>query len=152
MGALYIMGALVAAGFVAQAVAALFGDGEVGTYDYHFADGVGAANGAAASSTVYNSDNAFLIGDGTIRNISGEELYLFMQLSAKVVCNDAYAYDATIMCERNGGSELDTMLLPMASARMVVFAEVPADLMNDDAAEWKICFEANGETLEYELQ
>jgi len=130
----------------------LSGVAEINLDRYWFADSVSAANAAAVSATVYNSDNAFLISDGRIRNISGSELYLFMQMSAKVVCNGAYAYEATIMCERNGGSELDTMLLPMGSARMIVFAEVPAELMNDAGAEWKICFEAGGEELEFDLQ
>lgn len=130
----------------------LGGKAEIALERYWFADGIAAANASAASRTVYNSDNAFLIGDGKIRNVSAEEMYLFMQMSAKVVCNDTYAYEATVVCECDGGRELDTMLLPMASARMIVYAEVPADLMNDAGAEWKICFEMDGETLEYDLQ
>ena len=45
MGALYIIGAMVLAGIVKEVVASMAGDGEVGTYDYHFADGVGAVFG-----------------------------------------------------------------------------------------------------------
>ena len=45
MGALYIIGAMVLAGIVFEAVAAATGNGEVGMYDYHFATGVGAVFG-----------------------------------------------------------------------------------------------------------
>ena len=46
MGALYIIGAVVLAGIVKEAIAALTGNAEVGTYDYHVATGVGAVFGA----------------------------------------------------------------------------------------------------------
>ncbi len=45
MGALYIIGAMVVAGIVYEAVAAATGNGSVGNYDYHFAAGVGAVFG-----------------------------------------------------------------------------------------------------------
>lgn len=125
---------------------------EIALDRYWFADGVSAANAPTASRTVYNSDNAFLIGDGWIRNISAQELQLFMQLEAEVVCNGKYAYEATVVCERSGGSDLDVLLLPMGLARMIVYAEVPSALMNDGGAKWSIRFTANGETLEYALQ
>lgn len=45
MGALYIIAAMVVAGIVSEALAALTGNGKVGNYDYHFASGVGAVFG-----------------------------------------------------------------------------------------------------------
>lgn len=45
MGALYIIGAMVLAGIVKEGIAALAGNAKVGTYDYHFASGVGAVFG-----------------------------------------------------------------------------------------------------------
>lgn len=45
MGALYIIGAFAVAGIVEEAFAAATGNAEVGTYDYRFADGVGAVFG-----------------------------------------------------------------------------------------------------------
>jgi len=45
MGALYIIGAMVLAGLVKEAIAAVAGDGKVAEYDYHFASGVGAVFG-----------------------------------------------------------------------------------------------------------
>lgn len=45
MGALYIIGAMIVAGIVKEAIAAITGDAKVGSYDYHFATGVGAVFG-----------------------------------------------------------------------------------------------------------
>ena len=45
MGALYIIGAMVIAGLVAELFATATGNGNVGNYDYHFATGVGAVFG-----------------------------------------------------------------------------------------------------------
>lgn len=45
MGALYIIAAMVLAGIVSEAIAAMTGNGKVGNYDYHFATGVGAVFG-----------------------------------------------------------------------------------------------------------
>lgn len=125
---------------------------EIALERYWFADGVSATNAPAAVRTVYNGDNAFLVCDGWIRNISAADLHLFMQMEAKVIYNDTYAYEATVVCERDDGHELDTLLLPMGFSRMIAYAEIPAGLMNDDGANWRVEFSANGETLEYTLQ
>lgn len=45
MGALYIIGAMIIAGMFAELLATATGNGSVGTYDYHFASGVGAVFG-----------------------------------------------------------------------------------------------------------
>lgn len=119
---------------------------------YWFADRVCAANATSATRSVFNSDNTFLAADGMIHNISSSELHLFMQIEAKVIYNETYAYEATLVCERDEGSELDTMLLPMAQSRLIVYAEVPASLMHDADAHWTIELTADGETLTYDLQ
>lgn len=125
---------------------------EVTLNRYWFADGVSASNSSGNARTVFNSDNIFLAADGMIRNVSAAELHLFMQMEATVIYNGSYAYSATLVCERDGGSELDTLLLPMAQSRLIVYAEVPAQLMNDAGASWAIELSANGETLHYDLQ
>ena len=43
-------------------------------------------------------------------------------------------------------------MLPMAQARLVVFAEVPGWLAQDAQAQWSLEITAGGETMEYELQ
>ena len=42
--------------------------------------------------------------------------------------------------------------LPLAQARMLVYAEIPAYLSWDDQAEWTLKMTVKGETLEYNLQ
>lgn len=46
MGALYLIGGIIFAGVIIEALSAAAGDGDVGTYDYNFAMGVGAVFGA----------------------------------------------------------------------------------------------------------
>ena len=46
MGALYLIVSIGFAGVVKEVVSALFGDGTVSEYDYHFAPGVGAVFGS----------------------------------------------------------------------------------------------------------
>ena len=125
---------------------------EVALERYWFAGGVSASESVSDMRTVLNGDNVFLAADGFIRNVAPRELHLFMEVEAKVVYGGKYEYEATIVCERNEGRELDSMLLPMAQSRMIVYAEVPAYLAQEEGADWRIELTANGETLEFELQ
>ena len=119
---------------------------------YWFADAVSAANSTESPRTVMNGDNVFLVLDGRIRNISSEELRMFIQMEAKVIYNDAYAYEATIVCERNDGAELDMSMLPMAESRLMVYAEIPASVAKDENASWRVELSAGSDRLEFELQ
>lgn len=119
---------------------------------YWFAGGVSASANAETLRTTANADNAFLIADGFLRNLSTEELHLFMQMEANVVYNGKYAYEAELAVETSGGTELDTRLLPMAQARMLAYAEIPAALAADEAAQWSIVFELGGESLTIDLK
>lgn len=119
---------------------------------YWFADGVSASASDESLRMVINADNTFLAADGSLRNLSAEELHLFMQMEASVFYNGRYAYEAELVCEVSDGAALDTRLLPMAQARLLVFAEIPASLAADEEAEWSISFELNGETLLIDLK
>ncbi len=119
---------------------------------FWFADAVSASANPEAMRSVANKDNVLLAADGLIRNLSAEEMHLFMQLKAKVVYNDAYAYEAELVCECSGGTGLDVRLLPLGEARLVVYAEIPAQLAADAEAQWNIVLEADGEQLVIALQ
>ena len=119
---------------------------------YWYADGVSAAGAPESVRTVLNGDNIFLAADGVIRNVSVRDLSLFTEMEAQVVYNDSYSFEATLACECNEGTELDMSMLPMAQARLVVYAEIPAYLAADESASWKIVLTADGSSLEYELQ
>lgn len=119
---------------------------------YWFADAVSASSSTESPRAVMNGDNVFLVLDGRIRNISPAELRMFIQMEAKVVYNDAYAYEATIVCERNDGGELDMTMLPMAESRLLVYAEIPASVAKDADASWRVELSAGSDRLEYELQ
>lgn len=125
---------------------------QIGLERYWFADGVSASANPNSLRSVVNTDNTFLVSDGVIRSLSPEELHLFMQLEASVICNGQYIYEAELACECDGGTELDTRLLPMAQARLLVYAEVPASLAMDEQAQWSIAFAENGERLVIDLK
>lgn len=117
-----------------------------------FADGVSAVDAPESVQSAANADNTLAIVDGMIRNVSSDDLKLFTQASAKVVYNGTAAYEATVLCECDGGTRLDMTMLPMAQARLVVFAEVPGWLAQDESAAWSLQITIGGETMEYELQ
>lgn len=117
-----------------------------------FADGVSAANAPDSLQSASNADNTLVIADGMIRNLAAEDLKLFAHTSAKVIYNGTAAYEASLLCECDGGTRLDMTMLPMAQTRFVVFAEVPGWLAQDAQAKWSLEITAGGETMEYELQ
>ena len=127
-------------------------DAELCVERYWFASGVSASASAESLRTTANADNVFLIADGFLRNLSVQELHLFMQMEANMVYNGKYAYEAELAVETSGGTELDTRLLPMAQARMLAYAEIPAALAADEAAQWSVVFELDGESLTIELK
>lgn len=130
----------------------LGGAAEVSLNRWWFAGGVGASCGGDSIRTTANSDNRMLVADGWIRSLSPETMYLFMQMEAQLVYNDTYRYEAEVACECNEGTALDTVLLPMAQARLVAYAEVPAPLAMDEQAQWRMELTLGGETLCFDLQ
>lgn len=115
-----------------------------------FAPGVSAANAPETVQSAYNTDNVLLAADGLIRNISGRELKLFTGLKAEMICGGV-TFEAGAVCECSGKTALDMTLLPLAEARLIVYAEVPGNLVGTDAG-WRIRLTAGDAVLEYELQ
>lgn len=98
-----------------------------------FASSVSSLSESAiyAQRSVTSSDNCFLIADGAFTNLSTAEMSLFSDLTATAVYNGEYRYECQIVCEANGGERFDTVLLPLASARLVIYAEIPATLAGE---------------------
>lgn len=125
---------------------------EIGLSRFWFADAVSASANPESMRSVVNADNVFLAADGVMKNLSVQEMHLFMNLKASVVYNGQYAYDAEAVCECSGGTQLDSRLLPLAQARLMVCAEIPAALAKDSSAQWRIVFTAGNEELAFDLQ
>lgn len=119
---------------------------------YWFAKGVSAPYGPDAARTAGNGDHLLLAADGWILNLSLEELRLFMHLDAKVIYEDGYTFDATVVCERDGRSDLDISLLPMAKAPLLVYAEIPAHLAMEENASWRIEISAQDDAITFDLE
>lgn len=119
---------------------------------YWFARSVSASANAQGQYTVHNTDNVFLAADGWICNLSANQMHLFMQMQAQVVYNGTHAFSAELAVEGSEGAMLDTLLLPLAQARLIVYAEIPAYLASDPSASWSLALTADGQTLEFDLQ
>lgn len=127
----------------------LGGAARVAVDRFWLADGVSAVNAPETVQTAYNTDNVLLAADGMIQNLSPEELKLFSDLEISAVFG-GYEYEATALCEANGGAALDMSLMPMAKARLIVYAEVPVDLAKESG--WTLRLTAGGAVVEYVLE
>lgn len=78
-----------------------------------------------------NISNMLLIIDGKITNLSTEPMFLPKDTQAEVAIGDQYVYPFTVRCEQGNGKTIGTGLLPLESARLVLFAEVPENVTSD---------------------
>ena len=117
-----------------------------------FSKAVSASMNERDMRAVRNSDHLLFVADGMIRNLTGREAHLFMQAQAYVVYNGECAFEAEILCEGSQGTVLDTLLLPMEEARMILHAQIPGHLAQDPAARWSIRLTAGNETIEIDMQ
>ncbi|MBR6767811.1 MAG: peptidoglycan-binding protein [Clostridia bacterium] len=143
---------VIPAGEAARELTALGGSAALNLDRYWFASGIAPVNKAESMYTVSNRDNVFLAADGFIRNISAQEMRLFTQIEARIICNDTYIFEANVVCERDAGESLDMTMLPMAQSRLIVYGEVPAWLAGEEQSAWKIELISGSESIEYELQ
>ena len=74
--------------------------------------------------TAADKDDTLIIWEGTVKNLSAEELDFYWQLSATAKLGE-YEYPCVLVCERNEGASLTSALPPLGEARMLIFAEIP---------------------------
>ncbi len=74
--------------------------------------------------TAADQDDTLIIWEGTVKNLSVEELDFYWQLSATAKLGE-YEYPCVLVCERNAGASLTSALPPLGEARMLIFAEIP---------------------------
>ena len=72
-------------------------------------------------------------------------------MTAELVCNGQYVFDVIIVCEGNGGTTLETTMIPKAQSRVMVYAEVPSYLARMEDAQWTLTVKADDETVVYTL-
>ena len=94
---------------------------------------------------VTDQDDTFLIYEGTVKNLSADELDFYWQMKANVSFG-GYEYPCVLVCERNGGRTLMSALPPLGEARLLIFAQVPD--IAAEAGEWKLTIEADGTAIE----
>ncbi len=89
--------------------------------------------------TVSDKDDTLLIWEGTVKNLSTEELDFYWQLSATARLGE-YEYPCVLVCERNEGANLMSALPPLGEARMLIYAEIPETVAGETA--WTLQLEA----------
>lgn len=116
------------------------------------ADAVQAMNAETAVRTVANSDNCLIVADGCIENMSGEAIRFMIEARAALVLNGQIRYEAVMVRECSGGTELDTQMMPCEDARVIIYAEVPQQLLESGDAAWTLEVTAGGETAAFALK
>lgn len=107
--------------------------------------------GSGAERSGVNSDNCLLIVDGWVKNLSISELNFYWQITGKLVYDGVYEYPLTVLCERDGGLQFDTSMIPLADSRMVLYAEIPSSIAHDTEKEWKVVLNVGDAAQEYLL-
>ena len=115
-------------------------------------DAVQAMNAETAVRTVANSDNCLIVADGCIENMSGEAIRFMIESRAALVLNGQIRYEAVMVRECSGGTELDTQMMPCEDARVIIYAEVPQQLLESGDAAWTLEVTAGGETAAFALK
>ena len=119
------------------------GVGEMTIGRMWFADAVESTGGDRR--VVSDADNTLAIYEGTIKNLSAEELDFYWQMTAALKWGE-YEYECTLVCETNDGMTLASSLLPMGEARLLVYAEIPECVA--DEGEWTLELTAGETTIE----
>lgn len=88
---------------------------------------------------VSDKDDTLIIWEGTVKNLSTEELDFYWQLAATAKLGE-YEYPCVLVCERNEGSKLASALPPLGEARMLIYAEIPETIA--DETGWTLEIEA----------
>jgi len=88
---------------------------------------------------VSDKDDTLLIWEGTVKNLSAEELDFYWQLAATAKLGE-YEYPCVLVCERNEGANLMSALPPLGEARMLIYAEIPENIAGETA--WTLEIEA----------
>lgn len=108
-----------------------------------FADAVESTKGDRR--TVTDLDNTLVVYEGSIKNLSKEDLDFYWQLSA-VAKYGEYEYPCMLVCERNEGATLASMLTPLGQARLLIYAEIPETIAGE--GEWSLEITAGENTFE----
>ena len=92
---------------------------------------------------VSDKDDTLIIWEGTVKNLSTEDLDFYWQLSATAKLGE-YEYACVLVCERSEGAKLASALPPLGEARLLIYAEVPETVAGETA--WTLEIEA-GDTV-----
>lgn len=116
------------------------------------ADAVSAQRAEKADRMASNSDRCLIAADGMMRNLSNDAIRLMIDTKATLVLDGQARYDAMIVCECDDGSRLDTQMMAREQARVIVYAEIPQQLLETTSAQWTLEVTAGGETAVFALE
>lgn len=116
------------------------------------ADEIRASRAEQSERSAMNKDCTLVIADGMVKNISDSQIRFVVEVRASLVYNAQVRYEASIVVETNGGTQLDTTMIAQDTARMIVYAEVPQTLADAPDAAWTFEMTAGGETVSFALE
>ena len=108
----------------------------------------GTAADALATRACADRDHRLLIAEGRIVNEGMAELYLPDVLKASFACGEG-VWTAVALVERNGGTELSSVLAAQDGARLLLYAEMPKRFTQMPDA---LSLQAGAQALRYELE
>ncbi len=97
--------------------------------------------------TVSDRDETLMIYEGTVKNLSTEDLDFYWQIAATLKYGE-YDYPCVLVAERNEGATLATSLPPLGEARLLIYSEIPETIA--DAEGWILKIEAGDTVLTIE--
>lgn len=111
---------------------------------FWFADAVESAGGDRR--TVSDRDNTLIVYEGTVKNLSQDDLDFYWRLSA-VVRYGEYEYPCALVCERNEGATLSSTLTPLSEARLLAYAEIPENIAGE--GDWTLEIQAGESSFSF---
>ena len=99
--------------------------------------------------TVSNSDNVYVIIDGTALNETTAAISLGWEFSAKLTYNGEYTFDCVVYTELDGGATLSATLGVLSEGRLIIACEVPARIAS--SGSWMLTLSTSTETSSYRL-
>ena len=79
------------------------------------------------SYTVKESETPYLF-TATLKNIGTEEFRLSVDVQAKIIVNEQYEFDATVLVESKDGEEFEYELKPLQERKCYIYANIPFEV------------------------
>lgn len=98
--------------------------------------------------TPANASNRLLIFDGEMTNLHTATIFLPLDIQAEAVVNGQYTFPLAVRAETSAGTAFGTQLLPLGSARIILYTEIPPEINGGDISGMSIKITSTDATME----